>query len=904
MLSLRDKFSDQDLVVEISGPGVVDLDIVDLPGVPDSQQPHYRSTVSIIRRIVRDPNVLIVTLVNGATTDAAIHPFGTVFNPIFEGIRPNWESEAIVIKNFVNTALSSINSVEGVGNYFRSQRNAVHVMLVPDAGRPGSVNVDKMTPEMFRTYLNGSVELEAVVFHDLLDEIERRDSRDSHGVVKKVDKCIRSLSCIKFGVGEVRLTLQAKLRTAFTERASEIAEVLKAKIEAIGDDIHSMEGLKSLNQPRNMRRLWKKFFDDFVALYKVTLSAKQKHFPVGDGDIVTFSPTEYARAFEDEFTGTSTSHDRNSPVESSEAAASIGGNQHLNHHGGLGQESATSSRESAPFNYSYMVHEMSKAGGKYRSSLKLLDSVRDRKMIGYGSLFRVLVAWGFMLLREPLKKTPPDAIFSAGIAPNDRISGVLDMKQMVMTVLNDNFGTTFSSYIRWLCKHVENLLLYPLDIIEPFLLKKLPEYKPLENHKKFRRLFRGQFESFFRNQTKASEAAFKRELEETTGSVSITAIFGTLSLYQQLLVKQDARLLPGFASTSTSSSSSSTGNSRRQELSDLETPPSSTSPDGRFTDAFEPTTTTGASADYITSTDDGDNSRPPSVPTNPIRKRRPSTATTSTTTSFDSSREEEESDSNRSATDTSRGTGTQRAASTSTSFSTSTTASSGRVDNNSMKPVTPGGTRTDTHTSHKPTTVPTADSATTSLPAAAAGSARISLDVLPDSRSQSSSNNGAANNNVDGRGGDGRSADSYTSNNDKDDSEEDEGLSWDIAKIVVGDGFDLLHDQRLGNFDPESVYNVARFISLIFREQFLRVVEGQLQTKFNNIAEYILDEFADRLEDQISSMSDDDVLSYSGVNPQKIQLLSESIRTQQVLKASLEDALNDLKDFQFEHSIV
>ena len=63
------KFSEEELVVQLSFPGMKNAIYIDLPGFPDIKSAHYDQTVSIIHSAVSNPETIIVALMNAGKTD-------------------------------------------------------------------------------------------------------------------------------------------------------------------------------------------------------------------------------------------------------------------------------------------------------------------------------------------------------------------------------------------------------------------------------------------------------------------------------------------------------------------------------------------------------------------------------------------------------------------------------------------------------------------------------------------------------------------------------------------------------------------------------------------------------------------------------------------------------------------
>lgn len=71
MLALKDadKFSEEELVVQLSFPGMQNAIYLDLPGFPDIGKTHYKQVEKIIHTKVSNPETIVVALMNAQKVD-------------------------------------------------------------------------------------------------------------------------------------------------------------------------------------------------------------------------------------------------------------------------------------------------------------------------------------------------------------------------------------------------------------------------------------------------------------------------------------------------------------------------------------------------------------------------------------------------------------------------------------------------------------------------------------------------------------------------------------------------------------------------------------------------------------------------------------------------------------------
>lgn len=424
MQDLAGRISNVELLVVIEDPQVLPMEIVDQPGFPAKDAPHYAKTVELIRQSVSKPGVIIVTVCRGEAVDTEAQMHVQLLDEVLSPVRPGWKKEHVMIQNFVNSALENMHSVAELEAYFTvpldANKNTYFVLMNPDR-----VDLAHMSAEKKRdAYLSARRDGELRKFEEQVGRIE-----SGRGSGAKFSK--RSSVLPHLGVRLAHEALQRMLLAALQSSLSAVRERAKARKAEVERQANELEQQLKVADLVELRRVYADFVTGFVASFRALTDSRRTivHQNRGGGyeaNDEVLEPQEYAQTFDEEF---------------AQVRAMM----------------ATKYDTVAEYVTQRTTDLKTGALAKRAQSATSLAKRLDLRLSGDSAVARLLHMYGIVLMLEQGKKDSLDEIFSVCGAQPSGASMTCDVKKAILHIVSKEV-TLARRTLPWLCVHLEYLL--------------------------------------------------------------------------------------------------------------------------------------------------------------------------------------------------------------------------------------------------------------------------------------------------------------------------------------------------------------------------------------------------------------------------------------------------------------
>ena len=461
-LKKDNKFSNEELVVEVSFPDIQNAIYIDLPGAPDITAPHYDAVVEMIRSAVSSPETIIVALMDAGKVDpvsslmqysfihvsyfdsSLVNMFqashdSRILEAILGGVRPNWRNEMVLLKNHVNIAMLQMHKVEEVNNYFDPAYNVgevYHLMLNPTVDK-GGLDDRKDIASKAQWVRDVKHHLEQDLFDEHIARIEAKEGRP-------VKSSIRDRTGIKFGLNVTINALDKKMQEKTLAMLPQLAVDVNKIIAEREERLNELKAIVASFSPSATKSLYYDFTIKLVSYIRAIMNFRVVSSLNNDK---LLDPEDFLQTFEEELY-----------------------NAHFGKNDGF------------PGLPTY--EELVDAVRMFRADPNgIAYRVETSRLVGYAAKHRFLEVFGVILLIQDMELLTMDQILSAGLPAFTGKFNSVDFKLVLHKYLQDNV-LRLNNVVPWLCNHLEHLLYHHFDDAVRLLLE-TPEFKVLKTHQHF-----------------------------------------------------------------------------------------------------------------------------------------------------------------------------------------------------------------------------------------------------------------------------------------------------------------------------------------------------------------------------------------------------------------------------------
>ncbi|OLQ13280.1 hypothetical protein AK812_SmicGene2657 [Symbiodinium microadriaticum] len=255
-LATSNKFENNPLKVEIFEPARIDMDITDLPGLKDKNEPDAEEIRAITVSYLTSDDVFPVVLCKAEKS----HETQLDLDSLSElGLDPK---KALIVANYFNKQIGDFSAVSELNTYcsgYQAKYPQIRfVMLQPQDG----INKDGMKFQELSDYYENLAEKEKQALDQHVERMEK-DVRLKPSVTKNI------------GVTSAFDFMHAQLHRWMQDNRDRIRDALQERRRQLQDEMAALEA--ALGEGEDVRKLWRYYILDFQRVLSAIYEAKQIH---------------------------------------------------------------------------------------------------------------------------------------------------------------------------------------------------------------------------------------------------------------------------------------------------------------------------------------------------------------------------------------------------------------------------------------------------------------------------------------------------------------------------------------------------------------------------------------------------------------------------------------------------
>lgn len=490
ILEKANKFEEAPIVVEIHEPDVMDMDVIDLPGLKTAEDPDQEQIVKIVSKYLRRSDVTPVVLTRAQPSPDTQHDM--------QVLKDNGLSleQSILIVNGVNDTLRHIHNMSEVNEHFREymrwgkECKAVRfVMFHPTL--QSHLDKDALKPDEAEDFLRNLPIAEVADLNAYLDSPSVKG-----GGSEDLDPAVRS----RFGVTNSHLALLDELQTWTKKNGFRTAQVLTSRMPPLRASQRRIQDqiIKQRGQIENM--------DANIFLYADKFQASMNSIR-NDKTVLLEVP-----AHDSSFTGLV---DPLSAVPRKEFALTYEEEMQLlnSQLKNMGHVDLMMGAEQRP---EYRV---------WKSHLELKKELADthtgeslhEHLTCASSIQRLVKIVGFQIMKREMCEYSKEDVSSKHIAT---LMGATDATTVIKQLVGDQIRQVFQDVFPRLLEHIRFLCERPMDLAHVALAKNFPDIAQLhELHATLNETFSG----WLHSSLDACNAHLRAMMQEKMTSFAVDA---------------------------------------------------------------------------------------------------------------------------------------------------------------------------------------------------------------------------------------------------------------------------------------------------------------------------------------------------------------------------------------------
>jgi hypothetical protein len=490
------KFSETPIVVQIQDPDVVNMDIIDLPGLQDPKEPTAQEIGKIVRSYLTIPNVIPVVIAKAeksADTQmdvAQLEDHGLIL------------SNALLIVNQFNKQLVDLHSIDDVQDWmmtykkkFKDCRAIRFVMLLHNITGPG-IDKDKMSQAEVEQYYAKLPMAELTSFKAHLAYLKQTSAQKG-----KAPSSITDDQLLKdFGVVKAHETMVSILRDWTVGSGAAAAGVLQQRLRPFKKQEHQL---------RQRANEVKKFFDSLegeVKSYAKSYLSTMKDLRLGK---VLALPAAEKGVY----------RKQDIYVDNEECKITL--STELKSY----EMDKFTNTEKAFDKFAQLPHDLD-------PKKTFTGDLMGHSLPCNRGVDRLLDATGIVVMKAPMKEIREDQI--QGLASGyGSMCGTTDTTQHVTTLVRENLRMLFPEIFDFLLHHAQQLIKLPQEHAHKNLIAH--SYPHMGSFHKFRRALDAAFTDWLDKQCEKLSVSLQDMLEEKISGVVVdidTRLINLLALVE------------------------------------------------------------------------------------------------------------------------------------------------------------------------------------------------------------------------------------------------------------------------------------------------------------------------------------------------------------------------------------